>query len=66
MTLIHNTVIVQERAKIGQGAILCPYVTVNDLAVVGDFAFINMKSTLGHDAEIGEYSCVMAQVTAPS
>ncbi len=62
LTLIHNTVIVQERAKIGQGAILCPYVTVNDLAVVGDFAFINMKSTLGHDAEIGEYSCVMAQV----
>ena len=62
INIIHETSIIQENVKLGNGIILCPYTYVNDHATVGDYVMINTMSGLGHDAEIGEYSCIMGHV----
>lgn len=62
INVIHKTSIVQGSAKLGNGVLLCPYTYVNDNAIVGDYVMINTMSGLGHDVELGEYSCLMGHV----
>lgn len=62
INIIHNTAIIQGNVKLGKGIILCPYTYVNDHASVGDYVMINMMSGLGHDVELGDYSCLMGHV----
>ncbi len=56
LTLIHPTAIVANTAKIGEGIIICPFVSVSDHAQLGDFVMMNLYSTCGHDVKIGKYS----------
>ena len=59
LTLIHPTAIVANTAKIGQGVIICPFVTVSDNVQLGDFVMMNIYSSCGHDAKVGKY-CILS------
>lgn len=59
LSLIHPTAIVSNTAKIGEGVIICPFVTVSDHVVIGDFVMMNFYSSCGHDANIGKY-CIFS------
>ena len=59
LTLIHPTAIISSTAKIGTGAIICPFALVSDHAVLDDFVLMNFYSSCGHDAKVGKY-CVLS------
>lgn len=62
INIIHRTAIIQGNAKLGNGIILCPYVSVNDSAFISNYVLVNYMSTLGHDVCVNEYSCIMGHV----
>lgn len=62
INVIHKTAIVQGSAKLGTGIVLCPFTYVNDNAEVGNHVLINTMSGLGHDVQLGDYSCLMGHV----
>ena len=59
LTLIHPTALIVPTAKIGEGVIICPFVTVCDHAQLGDFVMMNIYSTCGHDGKVGKY-CILS------
>lgn len=59
LTLIHPTAIVANTAKIGEGIIICPFVTISDNVQLGNFAMLNIYSSCGHDAKVGNY-CILS------
>ena len=59
ISLIHNTAIIQGNVKYGMGTILCPWSSVDDHAILGDFVVLNNASSVGHDAKIGNYVSIM-------
>lgn len=63
LTLIHPTAIVTNTAKISQGVIICPFVTVGDHAQLYDFVILNVYSSCGHDSKIGKY-CILSPYAA--
>jgi sugar O-acyltransferase (sialic acid O-acetyltransferase NeuD family) len=56
LTLIHPTVVIGERVKIGEGVVICPHTVVSSDLEIGDFVIINSVCTIGHDTLIGMYS----------
>ncbi len=62
INVIHNTAIVQGSAKLGTGIILCPFTYVNDSSIIEDNVMLNTMSGLGHDVQLGAYSCIMGHV----
>jgi sugar O-acyltransferase (sialic acid O-acetyltransferase NeuD family) len=63
LTLVHPTAIVVDTAKIGEGAIICPFCLVSDNVRLDDFVMMNAYSSCGHDARIGKY-CILSSYTA--
>ena len=59
LTLIHPKAIVAYSAKIGEGVIICPFVTITDSVEIDDFAMLNFYASCGHDAKIGKY-CILS------
>lgn len=59
ISLIHPTARVFPTARIGEGVVICPFVTVSDCAEVGDFVTLNYYSSCGHDTKIGPY-CILS------
>lgn len=59
LTLVHPTAIVANTAKIGEGIIICPFVTVSDHVQLGDFVMMNLYSACGHDVKVGKY-CILS------
>lgn len=59
LTLIHPTAIVANTATIGEGIIICPFVTISDNVQLGNFAMMNIYSSGGHDAKVGNY-CILS------
>ncbi len=53
-SLLHPTSYVSATAKIGAGAIVCPFVFIGPYAKVSNNALINVNSIIGHDAEVGQ------------
>lgn len=49
-------------AKLGTGIIMGLGSGISDHVEVADFAIFNDVATIGHDAKIGKYSCIMSQV----
>ena len=51
---------VGERVRLGVGVVLCPGAIVSADVELGDFAMVNLQSTVGHDARIGSWSTLSA------
>lgn len=60
MSLIHNTSLVTETSKIGNGVILGPYTCIGPSVTINDHVVLNTHSAVGHDAVIGAYSSIMS------
>ena len=63
LTLVHPTAIVAASARIGVGAILCPYAIASDACRMGRFVIMNYHSSLGHDASAGDFAVLSPYAT---
>ena len=63
LTLVHPTAIVAASARIGAGAILCPYSIASDACRVGRFVILNYHTSLGHDASAGDFAVLSPYAT---
>lgn len=61
LTFVHPSVILGERVALGRGVVLCPGAVLSADIVLGEFAMVNLNSTVGHDARIGAWSTLSAQ-----
>jgi sugar O-acyltransferase (sialic acid O-acetyltransferase NeuD family) len=52
--VVHPTAVIGPRTKLGDGAIICPYVVVTTDVSLGRFVTINVHSSIGHDVHVGE------------
>lgn len=62
ITTIHSSAIVSENAFIGRGVAIMPGAIVNSGSEIGDFCFLNTKSSLDHDSTMGPYSSLAPNV----
>lgn len=60
LTVVHPSVTLGPRVKLGEGVVLCPNVTLTCDIEVGEMAMINCLSSAGHDVRIGAWSTVSA------
>jgi sugar O-acyltransferase (sialic acid O-acetyltransferase NeuD family) len=63
LTLVHPTAIVAASARIGTGAILCPYSIASDSCHVSRFTIMNYHTSLGHDASAGDFAVLSPYAT---
>lgn len=63
LTLIHPTALIADTASIGEGVVICPFVTVCDHAILEDFVMMNLYASCGHDARIGRFSVLSPYAT---
>jgi len=55
-TLIHPTIVIGSHCRIGLGSILCPNVVLSTNVTIGEHVHLNLKVTVGHDAQVGSFS----------
>ena len=55
-TLIHETAVVSQSAKIDKGTVIMPNVVVNSDAVIGDGVILNSACVIEHDCKIGKFA----------
>ena len=48
--------------KIGKGVFIGPYTVIGDNVTLNDHVMINTHSSIGHDAVLDKYTCVMSYV----
>jgi sugar O-acyltransferase (sialic acid O-acetyltransferase NeuD family) len=60
ITFVHPRAILGARVKLGEGVVICPGAVLSTDIVLGDFAMVNLNSTMGHDAELGAWSTLSA------
>jgi len=61
VNLISALAYVMPTVEFGRGVIIAPHVCIGDRAKLDDFVAVNASTIIGHDAQIGKYSCVMPQ-----
>ena len=61
ISLVHPSVILGERVKLGQGVILCQGVILTCDIRLGNFVMINLGTTIGHDVTVGDWTTVSSQ-----
>ncbi|MFO7568236.1 MAG: hypothetical protein R6W75_00430 [Smithellaceae bacterium] len=54
-SVIHPTVTISKRAKIGEGAIMMKYVNIQSGAVIGDFFTADDYAGIGHNMIVGDF-----------
>lgn len=59
INLISTLAYIMPTVKIGRGVIISPNTCIGDNARLEDFVATNALTIIGHDAQIGKYSCVM-------
>lgn len=57
VSIIHPTALIGEFNQIGKGIVVYPYARINVNTKIGNFVSL-LSSTIGHDAEIGDFSTV--------
>ena len=62
ITFIHCEAYVSESALIGKGVVIAPYVNVGPNVKIGDFTFLNSRSSMGHDTVVGKYNFISPNV----
>ena len=55
VSMIHPTALIADSAKIGKGAVIYPFASVSNRAVVDDFVCIHFYCLVSHDAKVGKY-----------
>lgn len=63
-TLIDRTSIVSETVQVGEGTIICEFVTVHTGVRIGKNTLIQPQAVLGHDIEVGNH-VVLSAFCAP-
>lgn len=61
ITLVDNSAIISDTAKLGEGVIVTAYCSVSSSAVVGNNVALNTKAIVGHDVRLGEH-CVVSSL----
>jgi len=61
-TFVHHSVIRADSSFIGEGSVICPNVVIASDARIGGLATLNIGSTVGHDAIVGDYASIMSHV----
>ncbi len=56
--IIHPTVLMGENVRLGVGIVLCPYVVISSDAILENFVHVNLHTSIGHDAKIGNWCFV--------
>ena len=59
VSLVHRTAVIADTAKLGQGCVVCPFVTISCNVQVGDWCLLNLYSSCGHDSRIGQH-CILS------
>ena len=59
LTMIHPTALVADTARIGKGAVIYPYATLSNCAVLDDHVHLSIYASLGHDTRVGRY-CLLS------
>lgn len=54
LTLVHPAAKVGPGCEVGEGSVLCPGVVLTTRVVLGRFVMMNLYSTVGHDARLGD------------
>jgi sugar O-acyltransferase (sialic acid O-acetyltransferase NeuD family) len=54
-SIFHSSSVVSEDAVIEQGVIISPACVISPNVKIGEFAYLNFSSGVGHDATIGKY-----------
>jgi sugar O-acyltransferase (sialic acid O-acetyltransferase NeuD family) len=62
ITFIHCSAYVSASAQIGKGVVIAPHVNVGPNVKIGDFTFLNSRSSMGHDTIIGKYNFISPNV----
>jgi sugar O-acyltransferase (sialic acid O-acetyltransferase NeuD family) len=60
ITFVHPCAILGARIKLGKGVVICPGAVLSTDIVLGDFAMVNLNTTMGHDAQLGMWSTLSA------
>lgn len=60
LTLVHPRAYVGSRIVLGEGCVICPGAVLSCDIRLGRFVTINLGATVGHDADIGDYSALSA------
>jgi sugar O-acyltransferase (sialic acid O-acetyltransferase NeuD family) len=61
-TLVDNTAIISDTAKLGDGVIILAYCCVSSLAILGNNTVLNFYALIGHDVTLKENCVVSAAV----
>lgn len=61
-TIIHPTAVVGRNVVCGEGSIFCPHSTASCDIKIGKMVAINISSSIGHDASIGDFSTLSSHV----
>ncbi len=56
LTLVHPQAYVAPSARVGTGAVICPFAYVGPDAIVEEFVLVNLYASCGHDTRIGRYA----------
>ncbi|HTQ40746.1 MAG TPA: acetyltransferase [Pirellulales bacterium] len=55
LSLIHPTAYVDASAKLGEGCVIYPFVTIMNEAKLANFVAMNIYASAGHDTQIGQF-----------
>ncbi len=62
ISIIHRTAVIQGTVHIGDGVFIGPYTVIGDNVTLKNHVMLNTHSSIGHDAVLEEYTCVMSYV----
>lgn len=62
VTLVHPDVIIPSSTSIGQGTIICKFLSITCDIVIGNNVYIHPNVCIGHDSVIGEHTVVSSYV----
>lgn len=58
--IVHPSVIIGRNTLIGEGTYIGAGVLINPSAIIGSFCLLTTGSIFGHDAWMGDFSCILA------
>jgi sugar O-acyltransferase (sialic acid O-acetyltransferase NeuD family) len=59
ISLVHPTAVIASSARIGKGAVICPFALLSANVVLEDQVMLNFYASCGHDAKIGKF-CILS------